>query len=51
MYNCDLAEDFASAREKLEFYDYDCILLVITLPNGNVLKLLQFLKDEKSPND
>lgn len=46
-YSCDLAEDFASAQEKLEFYDYDCILLDITLPDGNGLNLLQFLKDEK----
>ena len=46
-YSCDLAEDFASAQEKLEFYDYDCILLDINLPDGNGLNLLQFLKDEK----
>ena len=50
-YSCELAEDFASAKEKLEFYNYDCILLDITLPDGNGLNLLQFLKDEKSPND
>ena len=46
-YSCELAEDFASAKEKLEFYNYDCILLDITLPDGNGLNLLQFLKDEK----
>ncbi|TXF74841.1 response regulator transcription factor [Chryseobacterium sp.] len=46
-YVCELAEDFEEAKEKLECYDYDCILLDITLPNGNGLHLLKQLKDEK----
>lgn len=45
-YTCELAEDFASALEKLENYDYDCVLLDITLPDGNGLNLLKFLKNE-----
>ncbi|MFC6269728.1 response regulator transcription factor [Frigoriflavimonas asaccharolytica] len=45
-YSCDLAEDFESAQEKLETFDYDCILLDITLPDGNGLELLKFLKEE-----
>lgn len=46
-YTCELAENFESAKEKLELFDYDCILLDITLPDGNGLHLLQLLKDEK----
>ena len=40
------ASDFFSASEKLGIYDYDCILLDISLPGGNGLKLLQQLKSE-----
>jgi len=43
-YTCETAEDFASAREKIESYDYDCILLDINLPDGNGLQLLEALK-------
>ena len=46
-YTCELAENFEIAKEKLELFDYDCILLDITLPDGNGLHLLQLLKDEK----
>src|ERR1700759_3095183 len=44
-YVCEVAPDFNAAREKIEEYDYDCILLDITLPDGNGLKLLQELKN------
>jgi len=43
-YTCETAEDYASAREKIEVYDYDCILLDISLPGGNGLQLLESLK-------
>lgn len=46
-YICECAADFASAREKLELHDYDCILLDITLPDGNGLNLLEELKKNK----
>jgi len=42
-YLCETAYDFASAQEKLDLYHYDCILLDITLPGGNGLKLLDEL--------
>ncbi|QOW09575.1 response regulator transcription factor [Kaistella flava (ex Peng et al. 2021)] len=45
-YTCELAEDFSSAREKTELYDYDCILLDISLPDGSGLNLLKELKNE-----
>jgi DNA-binding response OmpR family regulator len=43
-YICEIAPDFASALEKTELFEYDCILLDITLPGGNGLALLQELK-------
>lgn len=44
-YICETARDFHAAREKLELYDYDCILLDITLPGGTGLQLLEELKE------
>lgn len=36
--------DFYSALEKISLYDYMCIILDITLPNGNGLNILKELK-------
>jgi DNA-binding response OmpR family regulator len=41
---CDTANDFSSARNKIDLGDYDCIILDISLPNGNGLDLLKKLK-------
>ena len=46
-YVVEAAADFYSAREKLEVYQYDCILLDIGLPGGNGLLLLEELKKAK----
>lgn len=43
-YLCEVAIDFATAIEKIELYDYDCILLDITLPGGSGLSLLKELR-------
>jgi DNA-binding response OmpR family regulator len=43
-YICETAPDFIRAIEKTELYDYDCILLDITLPGGNGLEILRELK-------
>lgn len=40
----ETASDFHSATEKIEDYDYDCILLDIMLPNGSGLQILENLK-------
>jgi DNA-binding response OmpR family regulator len=43
---CEWASNFEIAQEKLGLYEYDCILLDITLPKGNGLTLLEALKKE-----
>ena len=43
-YICEIAADFNKALEKTESYDYDCILLDITLPGGSGLEILRELK-------
>lgn len=46
-YLVETATDFHSAREKLESFQYDCILLEIGLPGGNGLELLKELKQDQ----
>ncbi|MEO7394309.1 MAG: response regulator transcription factor [Chitinophagaceae bacterium] len=43
-YVCEVALDFETATSKLELYEYDCILLDITLPDGSGLNILKLLK-------
>ena len=40
----ETAATFFDAEDKIEIYDYDCVLLDIMLPDGSGLKLLQKLK-------
>ena len=44
-YVIETAEDFDTALEKIEVYDYDCILLDIMLPGGSGLEVLSRLKE------
>ncbi|MCC6288705.1 MAG: response regulator transcription factor [Chitinophagaceae bacterium] len=46
-YLCETAVDYQSALDKIESFDYDCILLDITLPDGNGLNILKHLKANK----
>jgi DNA-binding response OmpR family regulator len=48
-YACDVVTNFNAGDEKTQVYDYDCILLDITLPGGNGLDILHGLKKRK-PN-
>jgi DNA-binding response OmpR family regulator len=43
-YICDVAATFTEGRKKIESFDYDCILLDISLPDGNGLNILDDLK-------
>lgn len=46
-YTCEQALDVESSIRKIEMYDYDCILLDISLPDGNGLNVLKELKSNK----
>jgi DNA-binding response OmpR family regulator len=43
-YLCESADTYSKALEKIECYQYDCIVLDIMLPDGNGLKLLEHIK-------
>lgn len=43
-YICESANNFNAAVNKIELYDYDCILLDISLPGGTGLEILKQLK-------
>lgn len=46
-YVCEVAINFQSASEKIELYQYDCILVDITLPGGSGLELVNLIKKSK----
>jgi len=46
-YVCEVAQDFKTAINKTESFNYDCILLDISLPDGNGLNVLRALKANK----
>ncbi|MBE6287532.1 MAG: response regulator transcription factor [Mediterranea massiliensis] len=43
-YVVETASDFYAALDKIEMYEYDCILLDIMLPGGSGLKILERMK-------
>ena len=43
---CEQAANFQLAREKIELYEYACIVLDINLPDGSGLQLLEILEKE-----
>ncbi|MDO8999150.1 MAG: response regulator transcription factor [Bacteroidota bacterium] len=47
-YLIESASDFIKAQEKVNVYQYDCILVDITLPNGSGLDIVKQLKDANS---
>ena len=42
-YKCDTADSVVTGLEKIEAFDYDCILLDISLPDGNGFRILREL--------
>jgi len=49
-YVCEVAMNVEEAIQKILLYEYDCILLDISLPDGNGLYILEKLK-EKNKNE
>jgi DNA-binding response OmpR family regulator len=41
---CELADNFQNAFEKISIYEYDIILLDVSLPDGNGIDLLKYIK-------
>ena len=48
-YRCELAATFSKAAEKIALYEYDCVIVDITLPGGNGLDLVRTLKTVDKP--
>ncbi len=46
-YLCEAVNNYYDALEKIECYQYDCIVLDLMLPDGNGLQLLSHLKNNK----
>lgn len=44
---CEIAGTYGLAVEKVEAFEYDCILLDLMLPDGDGLRLLELLKDRR----
>ena len=45
-YLCEPVFNYADAMEKIDYHDYDCIILDIMLPGGSGLELLRYLKQD-----
>jgi len=43
-YLCEFAETYKQAIEKVEAYEYDCVLLDLMLPGGSGMRILEVIK-------
>lgn len=43
-YICDIADNVQAGLDKIEVFDYDCVILDISLPDGNGFRILKELK-------
>lgn len=49
-YLCEQAFSYKDAVEKIDIYEYDCILLDLMLPDGNGLDILRQIKQQNNPS-
>lgn len=47
-YVCEWVKHYSGAEDKLAIYQYDCVLIDISLPGGSGLDFVEFLKQQKS---
>jgi DNA-binding response OmpR family regulator len=47
-YLCEAASNFREALDKIDFYEYDCVIVDIGIPFGNGLDIVKELKAVKS---
>jgi DNA-binding response OmpR family regulator len=47
-YLCETALTYDQAEEKIHLYQYDCIIVDISLPDGNGLDIIRELKEDQS---
>ncbi|MEG2790105.1 MAG: response regulator transcription factor [Odoribacter sp.] len=47
-YICECAYNYTTAKEKASLYDYDCVIVDLTLPDGNGLDIVHQLKKAQS---
>lgn len=48
-YLCEQAFTYAEARQKVNIYEYDCVLLDLMLPGGNGLDILSEIRKRRNP--
>jgi len=47
-WECEVVHNYADAHYRLGLYDYDCVVVDLTLPDGNGLTLIKELKKKHS---
>jgi len=47
-YVCELAYDYNSASDKINAYEYDCVIVDLNLPDGNGLDIIRELKKKRA---
>lgn len=48
-YICEWVSNLPEAEDKIDVYEYDCVLVDIMLPNGSGFSIVELLKKKQSP--